>query len=160
MIGTIEGLSLAVACFVGGHFILSSVNVRKHAAALLGDTGFRALYSLMAIMSMVWTVMAYKAAPDIELWQAGMALTHVPVVVMPFACFLFVAGLTGCTLYVSPDLLLPVPVIAGSTSFTWTIAPDISLLGLEFFNQGISVDPGSNPIGLVLSNAATGVVSS
>lgn len=97
MIGTIEGLSLAVACFVGGHFILSSVNIRKHAITVLGETGFRAAYSLTAIASMAWTVMAYRAAPEIALWQAGMALTHVPVVVMPIACILAVAGLTSRT---------------------------------------------------------------
>jgi len=120
MIGTIEGLSLAVACFVGGHFILSSVNVHKHAAALLGDTGFRALYSLLAILSMVWTVMAYKAAPDIELWRAGMVLTHVPVIVMPFACILFVAGLTSRTItMVGGESLAGDPgAISGITTIT------------------------------------------
>jgi uncharacterized membrane protein len=95
MMGTIEGLSLAVACFVGGHFILSSVNIRKHAITALGETGFRASYSLLAIASMVWSVMAYGAAPEIALWRAGMTLTHVPVVLMPFACILAVAGLSS-----------------------------------------------------------------
>ncbi len=95
MMGTIEGLSLAVACFVGGHFILSSVNIRNRAVAALGETGFRAFYSLIAIASMAWTVMAYRAAPEIALWQAGMALANLPVVVMPFACILAVAGLTS-----------------------------------------------------------------
>ena len=94
MTGTIEGLSLAVACFVGGHFILSSVRVRGRAVAILGETGFRAFYSLAAIATMAWTVMAYKAAPEIKLWQAGMTLTHVAAVLMPLACILSVAGLT------------------------------------------------------------------
>jgi uncharacterized membrane protein len=94
MTGTIESLSLAVACFVGGHFILSSVSVRGRAIAVLGETGFRAFYSLAAVATMAWTVVAYKAAPEIELWRAGMALTHVPAVLMPFACILSVAGLT------------------------------------------------------------------
>jgi uncharacterized membrane protein len=94
MIGSIEGLSLAVACFVGGHFILSSVNIRKLVIAALGETGFRALYSLVAVATMAWTVMAYRAAPEIELWQASMALTHVAAVLMPIACILAVAGLT------------------------------------------------------------------
>lgn len=98
MIGTLEGLSLAAACFVGGHFILSSVNIRKRAVTLLGETGFRALYSLMAIASMVWTIIAYRAAPDIELWQTSMALTQLPVIVMPVACILFVSGLTSRTI--------------------------------------------------------------
>jgi uncharacterized membrane protein len=97
MIGTIEGLSLAVACFVGGHFILSSVNVRGHAVAALGETGFRAFYSLVAVATIAWTAMAYRAAPEVALWSAGMTLTHVPAVLMPFACILLVAGLTSRT---------------------------------------------------------------
>jgi uncharacterized membrane protein len=97
MIGTIEGLFLAVACFVGGHFILSSVNLRKYAAAALGEAGFRAFYSLAAVATMAWTVMAYKAAPEIELWKTGMALTHVAAALMPLACILALAGLTTRT---------------------------------------------------------------
>lgn len=97
MTGTIGTLSLAVACFVGSHFILSSVKVRRRVAGLLGEGGFRALYSLTAVGAMVWTVLAYKAAPEIELWRDGMALTHLPVVLMPFACILVVAGLTSRT---------------------------------------------------------------
>ncbi|MBE9554815.1 MAG: NnrU protein, partial [Proteobacteria bacterium] len=94
MTGTIASLSLAVACFVGGHFILSSVSVRGRAVAILGETGFRAFYSLAAVVTMAWTVIAYRAAPEIELWRTSMTLTHVPAVLMPLACILCVAGLT------------------------------------------------------------------
>ncbi len=97
MIGTIEGLSLAVACFVGGHFILSSVNLRNRAIAALGEAGFRAFYSLAAVAMMAWTVMAYRAAPEIQLWKTGMALTHVAAALMPLACILALAGLTTRT---------------------------------------------------------------
>lgn len=129
MTGTIEGLSLAVACFVGGHFILSSVNVRGRAASALGETGFRAFYSLAAVATMVWTVMAYKAAPEIELWRAGMTLIHVPSVLMPFACILFVAGLTtrtvtmvgGETLAGEPDAVSGIATITRHP-FLWGVA--------------------------------------
>ena len=88
---------LAVACFVGGHFVLSSVNVRKALAGALGETGFRAAYSLVAMATLVWTVMAYGAAPRVEFWKAGMGLTHVLAVLMPIACVLAVAGMTSRT---------------------------------------------------------------
>lgn len=88
---------LAVACFVGGHFVLSSVRLRSGLAAMLGEPGFRAVYSLVALATLVWTVMAYNAAPRVEYWKAGMALTHVPAVLMPIACVLAVAGMTTRT---------------------------------------------------------------
>jgi uncharacterized membrane protein len=97
MAGSIEILALAAGCFVGGHFVLSSVNVRTALIGILGETGFRGVYSLAAIAAMVWTIVAYGAAPRVELWRAGMALTHVPAVLMPLACILAVAGMTTRT---------------------------------------------------------------
>jgi uncharacterized membrane protein len=94
MAGSIEILVLAAGCFVGGHFVLSSVNVRTALIGVLGENGFRGVYSLAALAAMVWTVIAYGAAPRVELWKAGMGLTHVPAVLMPFACILAVAGMT------------------------------------------------------------------
>jgi len=128
MTGTIETLLLAVACFVGGHFILSSVKVRRYVAGLLGEGGFRALYSLTAVGTMVWTVLAYKAVPEIELWRDGMALTHLPVVLMPFACILVVAGLTSRTVTMvggesmagEPDAVLGIATITRHP-FLWGV---------------------------------------
>ncbi len=97
MAGSIEMLVLAVGCFVGGHFVLSSMNVRTALIGVLGETGFRGVYSLAAIAAMVWTVVAYGAAPRVELWTASLGLTHVPAVLMPFACILAVAGMTTRT---------------------------------------------------------------
>lgn len=85
---------LAVAFFVGGHFALSSVSVRPPLVRLIGEGGFRALYSVVALATLVWAVMAYRAAPYVGLWHAGMTLKHIPVVLMPFASILAVAGLT------------------------------------------------------------------
>ena len=94
MAGSIEVLALAVACFVGGHFVLSSMDARTALIRVLGEAAFRGVYSLAAVAAMVWTVIAYGAAPQIELWHAKMGLTHVPAVLMPFACILAVAGMT------------------------------------------------------------------
>lgn len=120
---------LAVACFVGGHFLLSSLRVRHALAGALGDSMFRAAYSLVAAATLVWTVVAYGAAPRIDLWKAGMGLTHVPAVLMPIACVLAVAGMTtrsvttvgGESLAHDPD---PVSGIATVTRhpFLWAVA--------------------------------------
>lgn len=98
MTGTIEGLLLAVACFVGSHFILASVNIRRRIVAVLGEAGFRVLYSLTAVAALAWTIIAYKAAPEIELWRGGAGLPRLlPTILLPFACILVVAGLTSRT---------------------------------------------------------------
>lgn len=94
MTGTIESLSLAAACFVGGHFALSSMPVRSRLIGAFGEGPFRALYSMASLGALIWAIMAYRAAPDSPLWTAGMALTHVPVVSMVLACILAVAGMT------------------------------------------------------------------
>lgn len=96
---------------------------------MLGETGFRAVYSLVAVATMAWTVMAYRSAPEIELWRTGMTLAHVPVVLMPFACILFVAGLTtrsvtmvgGEGMAGDPDAVSGIATITRHP-FLWSIA--------------------------------------
>ena len=97
MSGSIEILVVAVACFVGGHFVLSGTSVRTALIGILGEAGFRGVYSLAAMATLAWTVIAYGAAPRVELWASNMGLTHVAAVLMPFACILAVAGITSRT---------------------------------------------------------------
>lgn len=94
MVGTPQALILSVAVFVGGHFFLSSVAVREPLIKALGVNGFRMLYSAVALGSLVWAVAAYRAAPVVPLWGDLPALRHLPLLVMPFACILLVAGVS------------------------------------------------------------------
>ena len=128
MTGSVEMLVLAVGCFVGGHFALSSVKVRTALIAALGENGFRAVYSLVAVAALVWTVMAYGAAPRVVLWKADMGLTHVPAALMPLACILAVAGMTTRTVtMVGGESLArsPHPVVGIATvtrhPFLWAV---------------------------------------
>jgi len=62
----------------------------------------------------------------------------------------------GCALRVSPDLTLPV---AGTPSrSTLPLPPDPALAGLLFHVQALVVDLGANPLGAVLSEAATALI--
>ncbi|NKB59600.1 MAG: NnrU protein [Alphaproteobacteria bacterium] len=97
MIGTIESLVLAVAAFVGGHFILSSLPVRRGLLEIVSENGFRGIYSLFAISTFVWMLYAYGAAPYVELWPLTEGLRYVPIVVLPFACLFAVIGVTTRT---------------------------------------------------------------
>jgi uncharacterized membrane protein len=94
MVGTLQALMAAVAVFVGGHFILSSVVVREPLIKALGMNGFRTLYSAVMLGGLAWTVVAYTAAPSALLWADSPGLRHLPLLVMPVACILIVCGLT------------------------------------------------------------------
>ncbi|MBK8980041.1 MAG: hypothetical protein IPM29_29425 [Planctomycetes bacterium] len=67
-------------------------------------------------------------------------------------------GLTGCTLYVSLDVVAGTSASAGSATFSLPIPVVANLVGLRAFNQAFAPDAGHNPAGVVTSNAGTAVV--
>lgn len=93
--GSIAHVLMAAIVFVGSHFLLSSGPVREPLVRALGEWAFRGFYSLVAIPSFVWLLMAYAAAPDIPVWQPPTALKHLSLTIMPFALILLVAGYTS-----------------------------------------------------------------
>lgn len=65
-------------------------------------------------------------------------------------------GLTGCTLYVSPDVLEFVSGVGGSATYSIALPmTSAALLGYRIYQQALVVDPGVNGVGAVLSDAAT-----
>lgn len=60
----------ATALFVATHFALSHP-LRQLATGRLGPTGFQLVYSLVALASFAWMIMAFRAAPvgDLPLWD-------------------------------------------------------------------------------------------
>jgi uncharacterized membrane protein len=87
-------LVLAGIAFCGSHVLLSSTGLRGSLRDELGERGFLAVYSLVAVVTFAWFLVAYAHAPTIVLWprQGWMAL--VPVAVMPVATILLIAGYT------------------------------------------------------------------
>lgn len=61
-------LAAASAAFVFGHLILSSGALRGQLVERLGEARFRGLYSLFVIAAFAWMLLAYRAAPYVELW--------------------------------------------------------------------------------------------
>jgi uncharacterized membrane protein len=88
--------SLGIACilFTGGHFLLSSKEVRSRLIAALGEKGFAGLYSILSLALLSWAVTALRVAPEIILWTPMIGFRHISLTVMPLACILIVAGLT------------------------------------------------------------------
>jgi uncharacterized membrane protein len=88
-------LALAILAFVGGHFLLSSPPVRGPVAARVGERAFSGIYSALMLAAFVYMVAAFRAAPFIPLWSPPDGARLIPVIVMPFACLLFVGSVTG-----------------------------------------------------------------
>lgn len=128
MFSDLNALLAATVLFVGGHFLLSSLPLRQVLVRRLGDGGFRALYSLVAGVGIVWMASAYAKASTVALWSSP-ALHWLALLVMPFAAILAVAGLTtrsptavgGETLAAGQD---PAPGILRVTRhpFLWAVA--------------------------------------
>ena len=87
-------LSLVIAgiAFCGSHVLLSSTRLRGSLRDQLGERGFLAVYSLTSLAVFAWFVAAYVAAPTIVLWPRQRWTALVPVLVMPLATILLVAG--------------------------------------------------------------------
>jgi uncharacterized membrane protein len=89
-------ISLVIAgiAFCGSHVLLSSTGLRGSLRDQLGERGFLAVYSLTALVTFAWFLMAYAHAPTILLWPRQMWMALVPIVVTPLATVLLVAGYT------------------------------------------------------------------
>lgn len=61
---TMGSLIAACATFVGSHFLLSHP-LRDPMVRRMGEAAFRGIYSLVALLSFAWVVLAYRAAPAI-----------------------------------------------------------------------------------------------
>ena len=94
MSGTLATLAVAMAAFVGGHFVLSWPPVRAPLVGALGERVFRVLYSAVSVVFLAWAITAYRGAPFVPLWDFGPTGRTVALALMPFALVLAVVGLT------------------------------------------------------------------
>lgn len=67
-------------------------------------------------------------------------------------------GMPGCVAYTSAELFAVVGANAGTATWTWPVPNAPQLFGVQFFQQGLSIDPGANATGLVASNAGVGTL--
>lgn len=110
-------LLAATIVFVGSHFLLAGPPLRGLLVDRLGQRGFRLLYSLVAAVTLVWMVKAYVQAPYLAIWAASSLLAWVPLLAMPFAFILMVAGLTS-----------PSPTAVGAEAVALTADPAPGML--------------------------------
>ncbi|MGQ0675471.1 MAG: NnrU family protein [Rhodospirillales bacterium] len=129
-LGSMTGLVLALVAFVGGHFLFAGTPLRKTFADMVGgEARFRLVFSLFSAVTLIWVLLAYGRAPYRPLWADTAFLRLIPVLVLPFACILLVAGFstpnsTAVGGERAADLPDPVPGIMKITRhpFLWGVA--------------------------------------
>lgn len=62
-------------------------------------------------------------------------------------------GMTGCGLYTSIDVVIPLSSPTGMARWPLTIPGTTTLLGSVFYQQALVFDPGANPLGMTSTNA-------
>jgi uncharacterized membrane protein len=94
MLDAFIGLLTAAVAFAGSHFVLAAPRTRASLVGRLGTQQFTALYSLVALVTIVVFVIAYRETPYVELWPTTSALRLVPALVMPFSALLVLCGVS------------------------------------------------------------------
>jgi uncharacterized membrane protein len=89
-----SNLLVAALFLLGTHLGIASTQLRGQLVAAVGERAYLALYSLIALVAIVWLVIAWRAAPWVELWPSSRALRHLPIIVMPFALLFLVCGVS------------------------------------------------------------------
>jgi len=94
MTGTSDHVLYAAIVFLAIH-LLPGTPIRGRAVKAMGEGPYRALFSLLSAIVLAWLAIAYGAAPYEEIWPQAPWTRWLPLIVMPFALILFVAGLTS-----------------------------------------------------------------
>ncbi|KAA1009793.1 MFS transporter [Paraburkholderia panacisoli] len=91
--GSIDAVVAAAVAFVGSHFLLSHP-LRGGLVRAMGERGFQGVYSLVAILTFGWLILAYRKAPiSAPLWPVGDGLWAVATVLMLIASILLMGSL-------------------------------------------------------------------
>jgi len=97
-----SGLIAATAAFLLTHFV-TSTPLRAKLVGAIGEGPYRGVYSLVALITLVWMIWAYGAAPRETLWTGWREL---PRLVMPLAFVLIACGYWRNPTMVGADKLL------------------------------------------------------
>lgn len=95
-------LVLATAAFLATHFV-TSTPLRPKLVGAMGEWPYRGVYSLVALITLLWMIWAYAAAPREPLWTG---LRTIPFLVMPVAFVLLACGYWRNPTMVGADKLL------------------------------------------------------
>jgi uncharacterized membrane protein len=89
-------LLIAAALWIATHLGISSTGLRARAVSMIGEGAYLGAYSLLAVATLTFLILAWADAPrDIWLWYPAAWQTWVALLLMPLAFMLLVAGLLG-----------------------------------------------------------------
>jgi uncharacterized membrane protein len=92
--GSLASLAGATLLFVLGHLALSFAPIRRRLVGTLGEKPFMGVYSLIVTAGLIWMVLAWRAAPYVEIWRAPPWTRWITLVVMPLAFVFLIAGMS------------------------------------------------------------------
>jgi uncharacterized membrane protein len=84
---------LALLVFLAAHLVPAAPVVRRRLVAALGRGVYLVLYSAVSLALFVWLVAEARNADAVALWDIAPWQGWVPILLMPFAAVLLVAGL-------------------------------------------------------------------
>jgi uncharacterized membrane protein len=87
-------LLLAAIFFAGIHLGIAGTTIRDRAIAALGQSGYRAAFSIATVVGLAWLVMAYNRAPYVVTWEMLEWWKPFAIILMLPASLLVVIGLT------------------------------------------------------------------
>ena len=91
--GSTSAVAAAAVAFVGSHFLLSHP-LRGRLVRAIGEGRFQGVYSLVAVLTLGWLILAFRKAPaTAPLWTAGDGLWAVVTAVMLIASILLMGSL-------------------------------------------------------------------
>ena len=97
-------LMLASVGFVGTHFLLSHP-LRAPLVRAVGEKAFLGLYSVVALATFAWMVIAYRSAPTtVPHWKAGDGLWAIATALMLIASVLLAGSLVGNPAFPNPNV--------------------------------------------------------
>ena len=146
-------LILAAAFMLGSHVGLSSTVARARLTGLLGQRGFRVLYSMVTLGALAWMITAYAGAPFVEVWPQAPWMRMIPVLLMPLACILLVAGLTSAGASIRSDVALPGSEEGGEEIGGIVKVPRHPVMWALILWAGAHLAPNGDAAGLVLFGA-------
>ena len=87
-------LPISAIVFVAAHLLISGTPLRGLLVRAIGEKGFQGLFSLIALGTLIWLILAFNSATPEPLWAVP-TLRWAPLVLMPFALVLLVTGVTS-----------------------------------------------------------------
>jgi len=85
-------LILSVVVFVGGHMLISGTGLRAVLVRQVNERAFAGLFSVFALATLVWVIMAYRVAPLVPAWAPPVGLRWMTLVLVALAVWLVLAG--------------------------------------------------------------------